>query len=40
MGLAEGVETALSAVQMTGMTVWASLGALRLHNDRPARGRS
>jgi hypothetical protein len=32
MGLAEGVETALSAMQMTGMTAWASLGASRLHN--------
>jgi putative DNA primase/helicase len=32
LGLAEGVETALSAMQMTGMTVWASLGASRLHN--------
>jgi hypothetical protein len=32
MGLAEGVETALSAMQMAGMTVWASLGAARLHS--------
>lgn len=32
MGLAEGVETALSAMQMVGMTVWASLGASRLHS--------
>jgi putative DNA primase/helicase len=32
MGLAEGVETALSAMQLTGMTVWASLGASRLHS--------
>jgi putative DNA primase/helicase len=32
MGLAEGVETALSAMQLTGITVWASLGASRLHN--------
>jgi putative DNA primase/helicase len=32
LGLAEGVETALSAMQMTGMTVWASLGASRLYN--------
>jgi len=32
MGLAEGVETALSAMQMTGMPVWASLGASRLHS--------
>ncbi len=30
MGLAEGTESALSAMQMTGMTVWASLGAQRL----------
>ncbi len=32
MGLAEGVESALSAMQLTGMTVWASLGASRLHS--------
>jgi putative DNA primase/helicase len=32
MGLAEGVETALSAMQMAGVTVWASLGASRLHS--------
>jgi phage/plasmid primase-like uncharacterized protein len=32
IGLAEGVETALSAMQMTGITVWASLGATRLHS--------
>jgi putative DNA primase/helicase len=32
IGLAEGVETALSATQMTGMTVWAALGASRLHS--------
>lgn len=31
MGLAEGTETALSAMTLTGMTVWASLGAGRLH---------
>jgi putative DNA primase/helicase len=31
MGLAEGVETALSAMQLTGITVWASLGSARLH---------
>ncbi|MCP1841304.1 putative DNA primase/helicase [Bradyrhizobium sp. USDA 4524] len=31
MGIAEGVETALSAQIMTGMPVWASLGASRLH---------
>ena len=30
MGLAEGVETALSAMMLTGMTVWATLGAARL----------
>jgi putative DNA primase/helicase len=30
MGLAEGIETALSAMQLTGMTVWATLGAARL----------
>lgn len=32
MGLAEGVETALSAMQLAGITVWASLGASRLHS--------
>jgi DNA primase len=32
MGIAEGVETALAAMQLTGMTVWASLGAARLHS--------
>jgi putative DNA primase/helicase len=32
MGLAEGVETALSAMQMTGGTVGASLGSTRLHS--------
>jgi putative DNA primase/helicase len=32
MGIAEGVETALSAMMLTGMSVWASLGGKRLHN--------
>jgi putative DNA primase/helicase len=32
MGIAEGTETALSAMMLTGMTVWASLGGKRLHN--------
>jgi len=32
MGIAEGVETALSAMMLTGMPVWASLGGKRLHN--------
>jgi hypothetical protein len=37
MGIAEGVETALSAQQIFGMSVWASLGASRLNNvDLPA----
>jgi len=31
MGLAEGVETALSAMELSGVTVWASLGSARLH---------
>jgi putative DNA primase/helicase len=32
MGIAEGTETALSAIMLTGMSVWASLGGKRLHN--------
>jgi putative DNA primase/helicase len=32
MGIAEGIETALSAMMLTGMSVWASLGGKRLHN--------
>jgi hypothetical protein len=32
MGIAEGTETALSAMMLTGMSVWASLGGKRLHN--------
>jgi hypothetical protein len=32
MGIAEGTETALSAMMLTGMSVWASLGGGRLHN--------
>ena len=31
LGLAEGVETALSAMQLTGIPTWASLGASRMH---------
>jgi hypothetical protein len=31
MGIAEGTETALSAMMLTGMSVWASLGSERLH---------
>jgi putative DNA primase/helicase len=31
MGLAEGIETALSAMELSGVTVWASLGSARLH---------
>lgn len=30
LGLAEGIETALSAMQLTGIPVWASLGSARL----------
>jgi hypothetical protein len=32
IGIAEGTETALSAMMLTGMSVWASLGGKRLHN--------
>jgi putative DNA primase/helicase len=32
LGLAEGVETALAAMQLTGIPCWASLGATRMHN--------
>jgi hypothetical protein len=32
MGIAEGTETALSAMMLTGMSVWASLGKGRLHS--------
>lgn len=31
LGLAEGIETALSAMQMTGVPTWACLGAARMH---------
>jgi putative DNA primase/helicase len=31
LGLAEGVESAMSATQLTGVPVWATLGARRLH---------
>jgi putative DNA primase/helicase len=31
MGIAEGVETALSAMAMADMPVWASIGSKRLH---------
>ena len=30
MGIAEGVETALSAMELTGMSVWATLGSARM----------
>ena len=30
LGIAEGVETALSAMELSGITCWASLGAQRL----------
>ncbi len=31
LGIAEGIETALSAMQLTGVPMWASLGASRMH---------
>jgi putative DNA primase/helicase len=31
MGIAEGVETALSAMMLTGMSIWACLGSKRMH---------
>jgi putative DNA primase/helicase len=31
LGLAEGIETALSAQQLTGIPTWACLGASRMH---------
>ena len=31
LGLAEGIETALSAQQLTGIPTWACLGATRMH---------
>jgi putative DNA primase/helicase len=31
LGLAEGLETALSAIQLTGISTWACLGAGRMH---------
>jgi hypothetical protein len=31
LGLAEGIESALSAMQLTGMPCWAALGAARMH---------
>ena len=37
LGLAEGVETALAATELTGVPCWATLGAKRLHQiDIPA----
>jgi len=32
MGIAEGTETALAAMMLSGMPVWASLGSKRLHS--------
>jgi putative DNA primase/helicase len=32
LGIAEGVETALAAMQLTGIPCWACLGASRMHN--------
>jgi hypothetical protein len=31
LGIAEGIETALSAMQLTGVPTWACLGAARMH---------
>ena len=38
LGLAEGIETALSAQQLTGVVTWATLGAARLDRVQIPRG--